>query len=149
LIVEPQVPSDRPYPSTSGNPYRTSNRVSNSAEAGVAPQTLNRSDKVSGRTSSGSAERYDYMLTEKGRDLFGVLRVMNRWGDRWPAGEAGPPVAMRHEVCGPPTRHGRMPSSSPARTAPVAACGLDTSGSVPPRPEYTKSTGRRPAVDDG
>jgi DNA-binding HxlR family transcriptional regulator len=47
--------------------------------------------------------RHDYVLTEKGRDFFGVLLVMNRWGDRWLAGEAGPPVAMRHEVCGQET----------------------------------------------
>ncbi|WP_151475542.1 winged helix-turn-helix transcriptional regulator, partial [Streptomyces albicerus] len=47
--------------------------------------------------------RYDYVLTEKGRDFYGVLLVMNRWGDRWLAGEAGPPVAMHHEVCGEET----------------------------------------------
>jgi DNA-binding HxlR family transcriptional regulator len=44
--------------------------------------------------------RYDYVLTEKGRDFYGVLLVMNRWGDRWLAGEAGPPVTMLHETCG-------------------------------------------------
>ncbi|MFF4514808.1 hypothetical protein [Streptomyces mirabilis] len=43
------------------------------------------------------------MLTEKGHDFYGVLLVMNRWGDRWLAGEAGPPVAMHHEVCGEET----------------------------------------------
>ncbi|MFF1304597.1 winged helix-turn-helix transcriptional regulator [Streptomyces sp. NPDC058307] len=47
--------------------------------------------------------RYDYVLTEKGRDFYGVLLVMNRWGDRWLAGEAGPPVVTRHEVCGQET----------------------------------------------
>ena len=44
--------------------------------------------------------RYDYVLTEKGRDFYGVLLVMSRWGDRWLSGEEGPPVVMRHEVCG-------------------------------------------------
>ncbi len=44
--------------------------------------------------------RYDYVLTEKGRDFYGVLLVMNRWGDRWLSGEQGPPVVMRHEACG-------------------------------------------------
>ncbi|MFJ9712867.1 winged helix-turn-helix transcriptional regulator [Streptomyces sp. NPDC101234] len=44
--------------------------------------------------------RYDYVLTEKGRDFHGVLLVMNRWGDRWLAGEAGPPMVMRHDDCG-------------------------------------------------
>ncbi|MFG2358435.1 winged helix-turn-helix transcriptional regulator [Streptomyces sp. NPDC048521] len=44
--------------------------------------------------------RYDYVLSAKGRDFYGVLLVMSRWGDRWLAGEAGPPVVMRHETCG-------------------------------------------------
>jgi hypothetical protein len=47
-MVEPQVPSDSPYPSMSGNPYRASKRVSNSAGAGAAPQTAKRTDDVSG-----------------------------------------------------------------------------------------------------
>lgn len=44
--------------------------------------------------------RYDYVLTEKGRDFFGVLVAMNRWGDRWLAGEEGPPVVFHHDICG-------------------------------------------------
>lgn len=44
--------------------------------------------------------RHDYVLTEKGLDFYGVLLVMNRWGDRWLAGEAGPPVVVHHDVCG-------------------------------------------------
>lgn len=44
--------------------------------------------------------RYDYVLTEKGADFFGVLMAMARWGDRWLAGEAGPPVILHHTRCG-------------------------------------------------
>ncbi|MFC7339879.1 winged helix-turn-helix transcriptional regulator [Saccharopolyspora griseoalba] len=44
--------------------------------------------------------RYDYVLTEKGRDFYGVLAAMNRWGDRWLAGEAGVPVVFHHDRCG-------------------------------------------------
>lgn len=44
--------------------------------------------------------RHDYVLTEKGRDFFGVLAAMSRWGDRWLADEAGPPVTLHHEACG-------------------------------------------------
>jgi hypothetical protein len=46
-------------------------------------------------------------------------------------------------------RHSRMPSSSPVRTARSPPSASTPWGSVPPRPECTKSTGRRPAVDDG
>jgi DNA-binding HxlR family transcriptional regulator len=44
--------------------------------------------------------RYDYVLTEQGRDFFGVLAAMSRWGDRWLAGEEGAPIVFRHETCG-------------------------------------------------
>jgi DNA-binding HxlR family transcriptional regulator len=44
--------------------------------------------------------RNEYLLTDKGRDLFGVLAAMLAWGDRWLDEGAGRPVAMRHAVCG-------------------------------------------------
>ncbi|SMC73007.1 winged helix-turn-helix transcriptional regulator [Kibdelosporangium aridum] len=44
--------------------------------------------------------RYEYVLTEKGRDFFAVLLAMTRWGDRWLSGMDGPPVTMHHDTCG-------------------------------------------------
>ncbi|MEO3751349.1 helix-turn-helix domain-containing protein [Streptomyces sp. B6B3] len=44
--------------------------------------------------------RYEYVLTPKGTELVDLLMVMTRWGDRWLAGEAGPPVLYRHRACG-------------------------------------------------
>ena len=43
--------------------------------------------------------RYDYRLTEKGRDLWPVLTAMRQWGDRWEAPD-GPPVELVHKECG-------------------------------------------------
>jgi len=43
--------------------------------------------------------RYDYRLTEKGRDLWPVLTSMRQWGDRYGPG-GGPPVQLRHRTCG-------------------------------------------------
>jgi len=43
--------------------------------------------------------RYEYTLTEKGRDLFGVLAVINAWGDRWVVRVDGPPVVLHHATC--------------------------------------------------
>jgi DNA-binding HxlR family transcriptional regulator len=43
--------------------------------------------------------RYEYRLTAKGRDLFGVLAALMAWGDRWLAPD-GPPVTLRHTTCG-------------------------------------------------
>ncbi|WP_249998611.1 helix-turn-helix domain-containing protein [Actinoplanes sp. M2I2] len=44
--------------------------------------------------------RYEYVLTGKGTELAEVLMVMAAWGDKWLAGEAGPPVLHRHHACG-------------------------------------------------
>ncbi len=52
------------------------------------------------RQYSSRPPRYEYVLTDKGQELVDVLMVMVRWGDRWLAGEAGPPVLYRHRACG-------------------------------------------------
>ena len=44
--------------------------------------------------------RYEYHLTAKGTELVDVLMAMAGWGDRWLAGELGPPVLYRHHACG-------------------------------------------------
>src|SRR5919198_2025882 len=44
--------------------------------------------------------RYDYVLTDKGRELVDVLMAITAWGDRWTAGEAGPPGLLRHRTGG-------------------------------------------------
>ena len=44
--------------------------------------------------------RYEYVLTRKGFEFVDVLMVMAQWGDRWTAGDAGPPVLRRHRACG-------------------------------------------------
>jgi DNA-binding HxlR family transcriptional regulator len=83
--------------------------------------------------------RYDYVLTEKGRDFYGVLLAMNRWGDRWLAGEAGPPVTMHHDVCG---------QESHAEVV-CAACGeAMTADNTRPRlgPGYPPGLAERPDV---
>lgn len=45
-------------------------------------------------------DRFEYRLTDKGRDLVPVLVSLVRWGDRWTAGEAGPPLLLEHRACG-------------------------------------------------
>ena len=42
--------------------------------------------------------RYEYRLTEKGRDLFHVVTAIREWGDRWMAPD-GPPLKLRHNKC--------------------------------------------------
>jgi DNA-binding HxlR family transcriptional regulator len=44
--------------------------------------------------------RYEYRLTPKGLDLYPVLLSLLQWGDRYLAGEDGPPVEVVHAGCG-------------------------------------------------
>jgi DNA-binding HxlR family transcriptional regulator len=43
-------------------------------------------------------ERFEYRLTEMGKDLFGALIIMMAWGDRWMA-RGGPPIILTHRDC--------------------------------------------------
>jgi DNA-binding HxlR family transcriptional regulator len=44
--------------------------------------------------------RFEYRLTDKGRDLYPVIVSLTRWGDRWMAGRDGPPIELVHRRCG-------------------------------------------------
>ena len=43
--------------------------------------------------------RYEYVLTDAGRDLYPVIVTLMRWGDRYLAGPDGPPLVIEHH-CG-------------------------------------------------
>jgi DNA-binding HxlR family transcriptional regulator len=53
---------------------------------------------------SEQPELYEYLLTEKGRDLAPALIALTQWGDRWAAPD-GPPVRYSHSVCGSDISH--------------------------------------------
>jgi hypothetical protein len=43
-------------------------------------------------------ERFEYRLTDKGRDLFPVIAALMAWGDKW-ASPLGKPIDLVHD-CG-------------------------------------------------
>lgn len=43
--------------------------------------------------------RFDYRLTEKGRDLYPVIVLLMQWGDRWLDPNDDPPLRLAHR-CG-------------------------------------------------
>jgi DNA-binding HxlR family transcriptional regulator len=45
-------------------------------------------------------ERHEYVLTQKGLELYPIFIAMMRWGDRWLSGGDGPPLVLFHETCG-------------------------------------------------
>jgi DNA-binding HxlR family transcriptional regulator len=74
--------------------------------SGISRNILNR--RLNRLVASGVLEkvlyrdhppRYDYRLTDKGRDLWPVLTAMRQWGDRYAAPD-GPPVQVIHKGCG-------------------------------------------------
>ena len=54
---------------------------------------------VERRRYSEHPERFEYRLTQKGRDLQPVLLAMLAWGDRYTAGPDGPPLETVHDEC--------------------------------------------------
>jgi DNA-binding HxlR family transcriptional regulator len=73
---------------------------------GIATNVLK--TRLDGLVDAGIMERrryaqnpdlYEYLLTDKGRELVPVILALNEWGDRWMAPD-GPPVLYSHTVCG-------------------------------------------------
>jgi DNA-binding HxlR family transcriptional regulator len=78
------------------------------ADLGIARNVL--SDRLTTLVDNGvltkrqyleHPERYEYVLTDMGRDLVPVLLALMRWGDRWLSPE-GPPMLLVHRECGQP-----------------------------------------------
>jgi len=44
--------------------------------------------------------RYEYRLTERGRDLYPVVVSLSTWGNKWLAGDDGPLTQLVHHTCG-------------------------------------------------
>ncbi len=51
------------------------------------------------RQYSEHPARYEYRLTEAGLELYPVILTLMRWGDKYLAGDAGPPLVLEHS-CG-------------------------------------------------
>ncbi|GAB3151361.1 winged helix-turn-helix transcriptional regulator [Microbispora hainanensis] len=79
-------------------------------------------DVLERRRYSERPPRYEYALTAKGTELCDLLMVMVRWGDRWTAGEAGPPVLYRHHACG---EIGHVELHCSACDRPMDVTGID------------------------
>ncbi|MEU8176949.1 helix-turn-helix domain-containing protein [Microbispora hainanensis] len=79
-------------------------------------------DVLERRRYSERPPRYEYALTAKGTELCDLLMVMVRWGDRWTAGEAGPPVLYRHHACG---EIGHVELHCSACGGPMDVTGID------------------------
>src|SRR5215813_2843697 len=62
-------------------------------------QTLVENEIVERRLYQQNPERYEYVLTERGRDLFPIVVAVMAWGDKW-LNENGVPTELIHQECG-------------------------------------------------
>ena len=78
------------------------------------------------RQYSEHPARFEYHLTNAGRELYPVILTLMRWGDQHLAGDDGPPLVLEHhcghrleaqvvcQACGEPLRHGDSKPLTPA-----------------------------------
>jgi DNA-binding HxlR family transcriptional regulator len=77
------------------------------------------------------AGRFEYVLTEKGRDFFPAYLALKKWGDDWLAERAGPQVLFRDRAAGRPIEYPALRTSDgkPLRLEDVEV--VAGSGAVP------------------
>jgi DNA-binding HxlR family transcriptional regulator len=64
-------------------------------------RTLTAAGILERRPYSEHPARFEYHLTDAGRDLYPVIATLMRWGDKYLAGQEGPPLVLEHS-CGHP-----------------------------------------------
>jgi len=74
---------------------------------GVSPHTLSKRLKrleaaeiIRRHAYSDRPPRYEYKLTERGRDLWPAIIALKAWGDKWLDGPATAPITLTHKACG-------------------------------------------------
>jgi DNA-binding HxlR family transcriptional regulator len=80
---------------------------------------------------SDSPPRYEYRLTDMGRDLWPVLTTMRQWGDKYAAPD-GPPVEIVHKGCGHVTEAALACSSCGETVGPRDVRAVPGPGAVEP-----------------
>jgi DNA-binding HxlR family transcriptional regulator len=65
---------------------------------------LTRSGVVVRKVYQRKPKRHAYVLTEKGRDLYGYALMLHQWADRWIIGEGRSPLLLTHKNCGQPLK---------------------------------------------
>ena len=110
--------------------HRLSDRLDKLVEDGVLERRPYQTNPV----------RNEYRLTAKGRDLYPIILMLKQWGDKWMAGEAGPPALHRHTKCGHITQPTLVCSEcheplSPFDMEALPGPGLANHPLVKPQPE--------------
>jgi DNA-binding HxlR family transcriptional regulator len=78
--------------------------------------------------------RHEYRLTEKGLDLWPAIVALMKWGDRYAAPEAGPPVLLEHRGCGGAVDEHRLCEACGARLSARDVVAVLGPGASPRNP---------------
>ncbi|MHB8533624.1 MAG: winged helix-turn-helix transcriptional regulator [Solirubrobacteraceae bacterium] len=78
--------------------------------------------------------RHEYLLTEKGLDLWPTIVALMNWGDRYAPPEGGPAVILAHRGCGGSVDAHRICKKCGARLKARDAVGLAGPGASPDHP---------------
>src|ERR1700722_15620297 len=96
-----------------------------------APEEVRRPRHDDARAVAGARRRFEYTLTQKGRDFFPTYLALKKWGDDWLAEPAGPQVVFRDRDSG---RQIEYPALLSARGQPLQLEDVEIvagSGAIP------------------
>jgi hypothetical protein len=82
--------------------------------------------------------RYEYLLTEKGLDLWPAVVALLQWGDRYAAPQDGAPVRLEHKGCGGAVDEHRICSMCGARLSVRDVRALPGPGASPDHPLHRR-----------
>jgi DNA-binding HxlR family transcriptional regulator len=89
--------------------------------------------------------RFEYILTEKGRDFFPAYLALKRWGDAWLAEPVGPQVVFKERVTGRPVE---LPALLSSRGEPLRLEETEVVAGSGAVPFNRKRFGREPRGSD-
>ncbi len=84
--------------------------------------------------------RYEYLLTEKGLDLWPTIVALMKWGDRYTPPEGGPAVIVTHRDCGGTVDEHRICERCGARLKARDAVGLPGPGAGDDHPLVVRAS---------
>ena len=78
--------------------------------------------------------RHEYLLTDKGLDLWPIIVALMKWGDRYAPPENGPAVVIEHRGCGGAVDEHRICEKCGTRLRARDAIGRPGPGAAPDHP---------------
>jgi DNA-binding HxlR family transcriptional regulator len=90
--------------------------------------------------------RHEYLLTEKGLELWPMIVALMSWGDRYAAPEGGPAVVIEHRGCGGSVDEHRICERCGARLKARDALGRPGPGARPDHPLVRRAARERAAA---